>query len=70
MKANISQVEVDIENLESEISEMDKMLVSPQEYGIDLSDGKYYQKYTECKGDLEKLMTKWENLTQELEDNK
>ncbi len=70
IKSNILQIETDIENLEGEIARMDLMLASPDEHNIDLSDGLHYQKYTEHKKNLEELMTKWENLTEELENEK
>ena len=52
-----------IEAFESEISEMETYLASPE----GASDMDYLQKYLDVKNKLEKAMNKWERSTLELE---
>jgi len=63
VERQIEQDEKKIEAFESEISEMETYLASPE----GASDMDYLQKYLDVKNKLEKAMNKWERSTLELE---
>ncbi len=68
LKNQISELEKQMEQIEAKELELSKMIADPQGYGIDLSDPKYFEQYSQLKKDLEQKMEKWTDLSQEVED--
>jgi ATP-binding cassette subfamily F protein 3 len=67
-KNKLSKIEAAISKLEKEIKEMDVELAINYEKTIAQPD--FFSKYQEKKNTLEKLMTDWEKITEELDDLK
>lgn len=68
IKNDISQIESEIESVESEIESMNAKISNPSQYGIDLSDHTYFDKFTSLKKNLSDLMDRWSEATIELEE--
>jgi ATP-binding cassette subfamily F protein 3 len=66
----IQRVENEIEVSEEKLAQMNEQLSDPEKYGIDLSDGKFYESYELTKRENTRLMVEWERLTEELEQAK
>lgn len=58
----IRRIEEQIESLEIEINNMDKMLGNTAEYENLVHNHAFFEKYNELKRKLESLMIEWENL--------
>ena len=67
-KNKLSKIEAAISKLEKEIKEMDVELAINYEKTI--AQPNFFSKYQEKKNTLEKLMTDWEKITEELDDLK
>jgi ATP-binding cassette subfamily F protein 3 len=63
----ISKVESQIEESEALLEQMNAQLAEPEKFGIDLSNGKFYEKYEAAKRENTRLMVEWERLSEELE---
>lgn len=63
----IEKCEERIMSLEEEVKEWDLKLSSPEEHGLNLSDGSAFAKYEEVKSSLATEMQRWEQLNYELE---
>ena len=63
----ISKVESQIEESESLLEQMNAQLAEPEKFGIDLSNGEFYEKYEAAKRENTRLMVEWERLSEELE---
>ena len=67
LNTQISKCEKNIEELESEISLMDQVLMDPHKHKEALSDPEVFKKYNSLKSSLEKEMERWEKYSLELE---
>ncbi len=67
ISAKISKIENEIESYETEIAEMDKILMDPLKYKDALSQEGVFEKYQNCKHKLEQLIVEWEKLHTEME---
>ena len=63
----ISKVESQIEESEALLEQMNAQLAEPEKFGIDLSNGEFYEKYEAAKRENTRLMVEWERLSEELE---
>ena len=63
----IEEKEQKIMELEEEVAAWDARLASPEEHGIDLSDGKVFEEYNALKQRLAFEEHEWEKLSYELE---
>lgn len=64
---DISKVESQIEESEALLEQMNAQLAEPEKFGIDLSNGEFYEKYEAAKRENTRLMVEWERLSEELE---
>ena len=64
---DISKVESQIEESEALLEQMNAQLAEPEKFGIDLSNGEFYEKYEATKRENTRLMVEWERLSEELE---
>ncbi len=70
METEIKKIESQIETLEQEIAEMNRQMASPEEYGINLQDGKFFETYEQLKKQQDDALWKWEQQSSELENFK
>lgn len=63
----ISSSEQQIEKLEAEIAELDKVLTDPEKYKEAMNDQQFFENYQKLKCQLKSEMDKWESLQNELE---
>ena len=66
LKNRLGALEGDIASLEKEIGEMDYKL--HMDYDSTASDPSFFDRYQDCKGRLEGLMSNWETLAARLEE--
>ena len=67
LNTRINKSEKKIEELESELSEMDQVLMDPEKHKEALSDPEVFKKYNHIKTSLEKEMEQWEKYSLEME---
>ncbi len=67
LNTQISKSEKKIETVENEISEMDTILMDPEQHKEALKDPDVFKKYNALKTSLEKEMQAWETLSMKLE---
>ncbi|MBO5806014.1 MAG: ABC-F family ATP-binding cassette domain-containing protein [Tidjanibacter sp.] len=63
----IEDVEAKVMALEEELAEWDRKMASPEEYGLDLTDGSLFEQYNALKQRLAYEEHEWEKLSYELE---
>ena len=63
----ISKSEREIERLESELKQMDEVLMDPEKYKEAIKTADIFQKYEDLKKLLEKEMVSWEEWSEKLE---
>ena len=67
LNTQISKCEKRVEELETDLSGMDKVLMDPAQHKEALSNPEVFKKYNSIKISLEKEMERWEKLSIELE---
>jgi ATP-binding cassette subfamily F protein 3 len=67
VKNALQNTEKRIEDLESEIKTMDEQLADPSTYQKIQNDSSFFSKYNSLKSELEKEMSRWEELQMEVE---
>ncbi|MCK5339332.1 MAG: ATP-binding cassette domain-containing protein [Bacteroidales bacterium] len=67
LNTQISKCEKRVEELETDLSVMDKVLMDPAQHKEALSNPEVFKKYNSIKISLEKEMERWEKLSIELE---
>ena len=67
LNTQISKCEKKVEELETDLSGMDKVLMDPAQHKEALSNPEVFKKYNSIKISLEKEMERWEELSIELE---
>jgi ATP-binding cassette subfamily F protein 3 len=63
----IDNVEKEIEETESMIAIMDEQLSRPEDFNLNLEDGKFYARYKKAKAKLSTIEDEWEQLGEELD---
>lgn len=63
----VEQIEKQIEEQESMIAIMNDQLSHPDDFNVNLEDGKFLEKYNKAKKRLDTFVVEWEKLSSELE---